>query len=136
MTRKRRRLIAVLLGLAMLAVATTLVLLALSANDSLAFFTSPTDLKAEKVPEGRRLRVGGLVEKGSVARESNGKTVHFHWVKTTNADGMPQWQDWGLMVECDYKQSTSDNSFGGVTELDEFVAAKAFKSRRKQQRAA
>jgi len=77
MTRKRRRMIAVLLGLGMLAVATTLVLLALSANDSLAFFTSPSELKAEKVPDGRRLRLGGLVENASVVREADGKTVHF-----------------------------------------------------------
>jgi cytochrome c-type biogenesis protein CcmE len=77
MTRKRRRLIAVLLGLFMLAVATTLVLLALSANDSLAFFTSPTELKTRTTPDGRRLRLGGLVEKASVVREADGKTVHF-----------------------------------------------------------
>ena len=84
MTRKRRRLIAVLLGLFMLAVATTLVLLALSANDSLAFFTSPSDLKAQPVPDGRRLRVGGLVERGSVVRAADGKRVQFRITDGSN----------------------------------------------------
>jgi cytochrome c-type biogenesis protein CcmE len=88
MTRKRRRLVAVLLGLAMLAVATTLVLLALSANDSLAFFTSPSELKARATPDGRRLRLGGLVEKASLRREADGKTVHFRVTDGANAVGV------------------------------------------------
>ncbi len=85
MTRKRRRLVAVLLGLAMLALATTLVLLALSANDSLAFFTSPSELKTRAAPDGRRLRLGGLVETASLKREADGKTVHFRLTDGANA---------------------------------------------------
>lgn len=84
MTRKRRRLIAVLLGLAMLAVATTLVLLALSANDSLAFFTSPSELKTKSLPDGRRLRLGGLVEAASLQRDAGGKIVHFRVTDGSN----------------------------------------------------
>ena len=55
MTRKRRRLIAVLAGLTMLGVATVLVLLAF--NDNLVFFYSPSDLQAKHVAEGRRICV-------------------------------------------------------------------------------
>ena len=73
MTRKRRRLIAVLAGLTMLGVATVLVLLAF--NDNLVFFYSPSDLKTKHVAEGRRIRIGGLVAMGSVARD--GKTIEF-----------------------------------------------------------
>ena len=73
MTRKRRRLIAVLAGLTMLGVATVLVLLAF--NDNLVFFYSPSDLKAKHVAEGRRIRIGGLVAAGSVARD--GKRLDF-----------------------------------------------------------
>jgi cytochrome c-type biogenesis protein CcmE len=72
-TRKRRRLIAVLAGLAMLGVATVLVLLAF--NDNLVFFYSPSDLKIKHVAEGRRIRIGGLVAMGSVARD--GKRLDF-----------------------------------------------------------
>jgi len=85
MTRKRRRLIAVLAGLGMLALATTLVLLALSAGDSLAFFSSPSDLKTKPMTDGRRLRVGGLVESASLTREADGKTVHFRITDGANA---------------------------------------------------
>lgn len=75
MTRKRRRLLGVVLGLALLGVATGLVLAAFS--DNLVFFYSPTDLHTKAVPEGRRLRIGGLVEAGSVKHEGDGRTTHF-----------------------------------------------------------
>jgi cytochrome c-type biogenesis protein CcmE len=75
MTRKRRRLIAVLAGLGMLGLATGLVLSAFS--DNLVFFYSPTDLKTKPVPPGRMLRIGGLVEKASLVHEPDGKSVEF-----------------------------------------------------------
>jgi cytochrome c-type biogenesis protein CcmE len=75
MTRKRRRLIGVLAGLGMLGVATALVLTAFS--DNLVFFYSPTDLQTKHVAEGRRLRLGGLVENASFKREPDGKTFEF-----------------------------------------------------------
>jgi len=75
MTRKRRRLYLVLGGLATLAVVSTLVLSAF--RDNLVFFYSPSDLRARDVPEGRRVRIGGLVETGSVSHEADGKTIEF-----------------------------------------------------------
>ena len=75
MTRKRRRLLAVLAGMGMLGIAAALVLNALS--DSLVFFYSPSDLKTKTVPQGRMLRIGGLVEEASVKRAGDGKTVTF-----------------------------------------------------------
>ncbi|HEV8028165.1 MAG TPA: cytochrome c maturation protein CcmE [Stellaceae bacterium] len=75
MTRKRRRLIGVLAGLGMLGIATALVLTAFS--DNLVFFYSPSDLKTKHVAEGRRLRIGGLVENASLKREADGKTFEF-----------------------------------------------------------
>jgi cytochrome c-type biogenesis protein CcmE len=75
MTRKRRRLLAVLAGMGMLGIAAALVLNAFS--DSLVFFYSPSDLKTKAVPQGRMLRIGGLVEAASVKRADDGKTVSF-----------------------------------------------------------
>lgn len=75
MTRKRRRLLAVLAGMGMLGIAAALVLNAFS--DSLVFFYSPSDLRAKAVPQGRMLRIGGLVEDASVKRAGDGKTVTF-----------------------------------------------------------
>jgi len=74
MTRKRQRMIFVLLGLLMLAGATTLVLTAFRSN--LVFFFSPTDLLASPQPPGHSFRLGGLVEPGSVDK-AGGETVRF-----------------------------------------------------------
>ena len=67
MTRRQKRtmLIGTLLG--GLAIATALVLFALS--DTIVFFYSPSDLIEKHVSAGRRVRIGGLVEKGSVKRD-------------------------------------------------------------------
>lgn len=73
MTRKQRRLYFVLLGLLALGAATALVLTAF--NDTLVYFYSPTDLQTKHVGPDRRVRIGGLVEKGSVAKD--GSTVTF-----------------------------------------------------------
>jgi len=75
MTRKRRRLYLVLGGLGTLAVVSGLVLSAMS--DNLVFFYSPSDLRAKDVPEGRLVRIGGLVENGSVTHADDGRTIDF-----------------------------------------------------------
>jgi len=72
MTRKRRRLWIVLACGIGLGSATALVLLAFS--DNLVFFVSPSDLGKSAV-SGRTVRLGGLVEQGSVVRESGGTTA-------------------------------------------------------------
>jgi cytochrome c-type biogenesis protein CcmE len=74
MTRKQRRL--VLIGVAglVLVIAAGLVLYALS--DRIVFFNSPSDVIANQLPEGSRIRLGGLVEDGSVVKEADG-TVDF-----------------------------------------------------------
>jgi len=69
MTRKQRRLALIGSGLAVLAVAAGLVLSAL--RDSIVFFNSPTDIVEKKVKPGDRIRLGGLVKPGSLARGDN-----------------------------------------------------------------
>ncbi|MBK1665987.1 cytochrome c biogenesis protein CcmE [Rhodospirillum rubrum] len=73
MTRKKRRLYFVVLGMVALFAAAGLTLTAF--QDNLVFFYSPTDLQEKGVDQGRRFRVGGLVEEGSVVRD--GETVRF-----------------------------------------------------------
>ena len=80
MTRKQRRLYFVLLGMAALGAAVALVLTAIS--DSLVYFYSPTDIVSQRIPEGRRMRIGGLVEEGSVKKD--GKLVSFKITDITN----------------------------------------------------
>ncbi|MGE0256209.1 MAG: cytochrome c maturation protein CcmE [Alphaproteobacteria bacterium] len=71
--RKRRRLYLVGASLAALAGAAWLVLGAF--EDSVVFFYSPAQLAAEGVQPGQRIRLGGLVAAGSVARD--GATARF-----------------------------------------------------------
>ena len=69
MTRKQRRLTMIGGSLAALALAAALVLNAM--RDSIVFFSTP-DMVAEKhIPPGKRFRLGGLVEKGSLVRGDN-----------------------------------------------------------------
>ena len=75
MKRKHRRLVFVLIGLALLGSAAGLVLYAVS--DNLVFFYSPSDLQTKQVPAGRAFRLGGLVEAGSVTKDADGVTILF-----------------------------------------------------------
>ncbi|HLT78481.1 MAG TPA: cytochrome c maturation protein CcmE [Ferrovibrio sp.] len=67
MKRKHKRLLAVLGLVAGLGVAVSLVLTAF--NDNLVFFHSPSDVAEKRVATGKRFRIGGLVEEGSVKRD-------------------------------------------------------------------
>ena len=73
MTRKQKRL-AIIAGLALVvALATTLVLVAL--RDQIVFFYSPSEVKERAVAAGTPIRLGGLVKEGSWTR--NGETNDF-----------------------------------------------------------
>ena len=74
MTRKQRRAVLIGLSLAVLGVAAGLVLFAL--QDSIVFFYSPSDVAEKHIAPGQRIRLGGLVEQGSVKR-GQGATVEF-----------------------------------------------------------
>lgn len=69
MTPKRKRLWLLVGSLGVLGVAVALVLSALS--DNIVFFYSPSQLAEKHVPAGRRFRIGGLVENGSVHKEGS-----------------------------------------------------------------
>ncbi len=75
MKPRHRRLALIGAGLAVLAIAVALVLNALRGN--VAFFFSPTQVAAGEAPVNRTFRIGGLVEKGSLAREADGLTMRF-----------------------------------------------------------
>jgi cytochrome c-type biogenesis protein CcmE len=82
MTRKQKRLASLLGILAVVGTAAGLVLTALS--DSVAYFNSPTDLAAQVPGGGQRIRLGGLVETGSLDRGA-GKPVHFRVTDTVSS---------------------------------------------------
>lgn len=74
MTRKQRRSILIGTCVAVLGVAVGLVLFAL--EDSIVFFYSPSDIAEKNIKPGQRIRIGGLVEEGSVKR-GGGARVEF-----------------------------------------------------------
>ena len=75
MKPRQKRLMYITLGVAVLGVATALVLTAFNRN--LVFFFTPTQVAAKEAPVDRTFRVGGMVEKGSVRRQPDGVTVQF-----------------------------------------------------------
>lgn len=93
MSPKRRRLTIVVLGLLLLGGAVALVLSAFQEN--LVFFFSPTELAEKHVDAGRRIRIGGMVEKGSVETFENGLRTDFvvtdfkHSLKVTYRGALP-----------------------------------------------
>ncbi|RVB38050.1 cytochrome c maturation protein CcmE [Mesorhizobium sp. M7A.F.Ca.CA.004.05.1.1] len=74
MTRKQKRLSVITGGLVFLGAATGLTFYALGQKAS--FFYMPADLPAASVQPGQRIRLGGLVEKGTIQR-GQGATVGF-----------------------------------------------------------
>ncbi len=75
MKRKHKRLTFVAIGLLALGTATALILTAF--EDSIVFFYSPTQMTEKPLPPDRRLRLGGLVEEGSVARAEGSAVIRF-----------------------------------------------------------
>ena len=69
MTRKQRRLTIIGGALAVLALAAALVLNAM--RDSIVFFSTPAMVAEKHIPAGRRFRLGGLVQPGSLVRGDN-----------------------------------------------------------------
>lgn len=73
LTAKQARLAAIVGGLIFLAVAAGIALTAL--EDNIVFFRSPSELAARPAVVGEAMRIGGLVEEGSVERD--GLTARF-----------------------------------------------------------
>jgi cytochrome c-type biogenesis protein CcmE len=69
MTRKQRRLVLIGSALAVLVLAVGLMLTAF--RDTIVFFNSPTDVVEKSIAPGTRIRLGGLVQNGSISRGDN-----------------------------------------------------------------
>jgi len=75
MKRKHKRLTFVVVAMALVGAATGLVLFAL--GDGVSLFHSPTDIVVKAPGPDQSIRLGGLVEEGSVQREEGSATVRF-----------------------------------------------------------
>jgi cytochrome c-type biogenesis protein CcmE len=85
MKSRHKKLLVIVLGVVGLGIASVLILNAFQSN--LVFFFSPTQVARGEAPTDRAFRIGGLVEDGSVKRETDGLTVRF--VVTDTAKSMP-----------------------------------------------
>lgn len=72
---KHQRLVLVLL--AILAVLGAVLLAMWGLQDRAAYFYTPADVAAGKAEAGKAMRLGGMVEKGSVERDTDGVTTRF-----------------------------------------------------------
>ena len=84
MTRKQRRAVVIMVGLALMGVASGLVLSAL--RTQVTFFMSPEEVAKNAPPSGTRFRLGGLVQAGSVRHEGDAVTA---FTVTDNAATLP-----------------------------------------------
>lgn len=83
MKPRRKRLLILLLSIAVLATAATLVVQAL--RSSLVFFYTPTQVIHGEVEEGRYFRIGGMVLSGSLKPVANDVGVTFLLSDTVNS---------------------------------------------------
>jgi cytochrome c-type biogenesis protein CcmE len=75
MKPKNQRL--VLLAAAIIAVLVAVLLFMWGIRDRAAYFYTPADIAAGKAEHGRAVRLGGMVERGSLQRQPDGVTIRF-----------------------------------------------------------
>jgi len=75
MKPKNQRL--VLVSAALVAVLAAVLLAMWGLRDRAAYFYTPADIAAGKAAQGQAIRLGGMVEKGSIHREPDGVTIRF-----------------------------------------------------------
>jgi len=71
--KARRRLMLIAAAAPILALAVGLSLYAM--RDAVVFFYGPSEARAQQVPAGREVRIGGLVQPGSLVKDGAGKVV-------------------------------------------------------------
>jgi len=86
MTPRQKRMATVAVILVGVGIATAFALQAF--NKNLLYYYSPTQIHAGEAPEARSIRVGGLVENGSVQREVGSLEVRFTLTDFSNTVGV------------------------------------------------
>ena len=75
MKPKHQRLL--LAGLAIVAVLAAVLLAMWGLKDRAAYFFTPMEIAIGKAEQGRAIRLGGMVEEGSIRQEKDGVTIRF-----------------------------------------------------------
>jgi cytochrome c-type biogenesis protein CcmE len=82
MKKRHKRAVFIFACLAAIGLATWLALGAFRNN--LVFFFSPTQIATREAPIGKTFRIGGLVQDGTLKRDTDGLTIHFTVTDTAN----------------------------------------------------
>ena len=120
MTRKQTRLSIIAASLAVLGLAAGLVLYAM--RDTIVFFYTPSEVAEKNVGPGTRIRLGGLVESGSVVRNGDAR-VEFaitDTIKTMKVGFVGQLPD--LFREGQGVVAEGSLDVGGVFRADTVLA--------------
>lgn len=83
MKSRHKKLLAIVVLLAVLGIVVMLVLNAFRSN--LVFFFSPTEVVEGRAPQDRAFRIGGLVEMGTLQRDADGLTIRFRVTDTAHS---------------------------------------------------
>ena len=75
MKPKNQRL--VLVGAAMFAILVAVLLAMWGLRERASYFYTPADVAAGNAVQGRSMRLGGMVERGSIVRQPDGVTIRF-----------------------------------------------------------
>jgi len=75
MKPKNQRL--VLVGAAIFAILVAVLLAMWGLRERASYFYTPADIAAGKAVQGRSMRLGGMVERGSIVRQPDGVTISF-----------------------------------------------------------
>ena len=120
MKPRAKKLMLVGVGLAFIATAVTLVLNAFEEN--LVFFHTPTEIHEKKVAFDRTLRVGGLVEQGSVKRDDTTTSVYF---RITDNNSTIDVEYSGILPDL-FREGQGVVAEGKLFESGKFVASRVF----------
>jgi len=114
---RKRRLIGVLVII--VGVGSAAVVAMKSLNENMLFFVSPTDVKEQSLPAGKRFRLGGLVAGGSVSRAGDSLAVTFD--VTDGAATVPVRYD-GILPDL-FREGQGIIAIGALTNEGHFEAA-------------
>jgi cytochrome c-type biogenesis protein CcmE len=117
MTRKTRRLYLVIVSLALLGIAVALVLTAL--RQDIVFFLSPTELSTKPPAAGQPIRVGGLVEAGSLQKLGSDGTILF---KVTDLTKSVEVRYRGILPDL-FREGQGVVIQGALDEQGQFIAS-------------
>jgi cytochrome c-type biogenesis protein CcmE len=115
--QRKQKLFIILFMLAGIALAVTLMLVAL--KDNINLFYTPTQIAAGEAPKHRTIRAGGMVVEGSVTRGDDDLTVHFD---VGDGNSVVTLRYTGILPDL-FREGQGIVALGEINENGEFIAS-------------